>query len=187
MTRFGYPLISYVLWQAFYLFVTECVCRRHIAQNRDVLTSMRWLSADRKNGFNKFCKMVCRKLGVFKPNEEFDGDTTKTKIVFITAQFIYTVLTYIPVKFCYESYIFHVSFLLLTMLKCVWNGASFYIEVFAVRYVRKFKRNPDSSSNGTSPSNSADNTPTSSPHVSPAETNPSISTIPDVSLSKKNH
>ena len=58
MEWFVYPLASYVLWQIFYLFVTELVCRKHIEQNPDVSTSMRWLSADRKNGFNKFCKMV---------------------------------------------------------------------------------------------------------------------------------
>ena len=114
MEWFVYPLASYVLWQIFYLFVTELVCRKHIEQNPDVSTSMRWLSADRKNGFNKFCKMVrlyiyfflqtnfqtiaqqiCRKIGVLKPQEEFDGDTTKTKIVFVTVQFLYTILTYV--------------------------------------------------------------------------------------------
>ena len=58
MEWFVYPLASYVLWQIFYLFVTEVCCRRHIEENPDVSTSMRWLSADRKNGFNKFCKMV---------------------------------------------------------------------------------------------------------------------------------
>ena len=58
MEWFVYPLASYVLWQMFYLFVTEVCCRRHIEENPDVSTSMRWLSADRKNGFNKFCKMV---------------------------------------------------------------------------------------------------------------------------------
>ena len=38
---------------------------------------------------------ICRKIGVLKPQEEFDGDTTKTKIVFVTVQFLYTILTYV--------------------------------------------------------------------------------------------
>eukprot|EP00938_MAST-03A_sp_MAST-3A-sp1_P006418 g6418.t1 len=172
MEWFVYPLASYVLWQIFYLFVTELVCRKHIEQNPDVSTSMRWLSADRKNGFNKFCKM-----------EEFDGDTTKTKIVFVTVQFLYTILTYIPVKFCYENFYFHASFLLVTMLKSIWNGASYYIEVFAVRYVRKFKRSKDV--DRITPPMTPDSTPSTSPSLVPQEVvaSPKIENI----LLKKEH
>ena len=132
---------------------------------------------------------ICRKIGVLKPQEEFDGDTTKTKIVFVTVQFLYTILTYIPVKFCYESFYFHASFLLITMLKSIWNGASFYIEVFAVRYVRKFKRTTDV--NGRTPTMTPDSTPSTSPALKP-EAAPPIDKIflkkeLDTILVKKEH
>ena len=126
---------------------------------------------------------ICRKIGVLKPQEEFDGDTTKTKIVFVTVQFLYTILTYIPVKFCYESFYFHASFLLVTMLKSIWNGASFYIEVFAVRYVRKFKRSKDV--DRITPPMTPDSTPSTSPSLVPQEVvaSPKIENI----LLKKEH
>lgn len=154
---FVYPMIVYVMWQIFYLVVTEILLAKMIRNDRAIETSVRWLARDRRNFFNQLTKKICRKIGILGPNEEFDGETKKTKAVFIATQFSYTILTFIPVKFCYEYFWIHAAFLLITSLKSLWNGAAFYIEVFAVRYVRKFKTTPAESS-----------TPVHSPDVSPS-------------------
>lgn len=88
MEWFGWPLVSYVTWQFLYLFITECACRRTLERDQDIQTSMRWLSADRKNGFNKFCKKICRKLGILGPKEEFNGSSFSSFLSFFSPSFI---------------------------------------------------------------------------------------------------
>lgn len=163
------PLMMYVGWQVFYLLVTEVILAEHIRKDSEISTSVRWLASDRKNAFNKLTKHVCRTCGILGPEEEFDGDSYKTKAVFVATQFIYTVLTFLPVKFCFEYFEVHAVFLLITFLRALWNGAAFYIEVFAVRYVRKFKR-----SDATTPASTPGTSPNLEPMTPPSASPPAL-------------
>ena len=71
---------------------------------------------------------VCRKIGVFREDEFFDSETWKTKIIFWSSQFIYTVLTIWPVKFLFDSRALSYA-LLFVFTMAVWNGANYYFEV----------------------------------------------------------
>jgi len=49
-------------------------------------------------------------------------------------QLIYTFLTILPVKLFYTNFWAHTIFLIAMIIISSWNGASFYIEVFSIRY-----------------------------------------------------
>jgi uncharacterized membrane protein len=82
----------------------------------------------------------CRFLGIFGREEEFDASSMKTKIVFISSQFIYTVCTFIPTVLLYNSQLCHIAYLLLIFTMFTFNGASFYVEVFSKVYQQKIEK-----------------------------------------------
>ena len=59
----------------------------------------------------------------------------------------------------------------MTILKAIWNGAAFYIEVFAVRYVRKFK---DPNNDSITPSSTPDISPVLKPVVRDGDVPPVV-------------
>merc|ERR1719198_774100 len=71
-------------------------------------------------------------------DEDYDSETWKTKMVFWFMQFLYTIGTIIPGYLVYHNYYLNLIWLFYVMAMIVWNGASFYIEVFAVRYSLQF-------------------------------------------------
>ena len=103
---------------------------------------------------------ACRALGVLQPGELFDsevrhtglepraigdqqkgstahtpepclGQSWKTKCVFILVQLLYTVVTLLPVVWLWESFPLHLAYLLAIYTYSIWNGGSYYIEVFS--------------------------------------------------------
>lgn len=99
-----------------------------------LLTSLRWLSTDSKNGMARGVLRACRALGVFGRTEEYDSKTAKTKIVFCAAQLAFTVVCFAPTALLYASHAAHLAYLIGVFVIAVYNGGSFYIEVFAQRY-----------------------------------------------------
>merc|ERR1712025_1171691 len=103
------------------------------------ITSLRYLANDKKNGFRNLCISVLCWLGLSQPGEEFDADSFKAKFSFSFFQFVYTAITIIPTPFLYSSYPLSCIYLMLLYSFGTWNGASYYIEVFAERYLLKFE------------------------------------------------
>ena len=132
------PAGVYLFWQVAQILITEVLLGSMLAQDLTLQTSVRWLCKDYRNGMHQLCKRVCRKLGIFAQDETFDPEAWKSKFIFWTAQFVYTLLTIVPGVIVYHSYTLHVCFLCYVMTGCIWNGASFYIEVFSRRYNLKF-------------------------------------------------
>jgi len=93
---------------------------------------------DKKNGFRNLSLSLLVKLGVSKPGEELVADTVKAKVVFAVLQLVYTIITVIPTYFLYSSYRLSCVYLVLIFGWGTWNGASYYIEVFAERYRLQF-------------------------------------------------
>lgn len=89
------------------------------------------MSTDKKNVFTKTVLKFCRKIGIFGRNEVFDAFSMKTKMVFIIAQFLYSLLTFGPAYLAYYSQYCHIFLLLFIFSMAAFNGASFYIEVFS--------------------------------------------------------
>jgi len=135
---FTLPLGLYIAWQLGYWTITEVFLRNKLSQDKELITSLRWLALDKKNGFRNFIVSLLVKLGVSQPGEEFVADTMKAKVVFASVQLVYTFITILPTYFLYSSYRLSCIYLVLIFGWGTWNGASYYIEVFAERYRLQF-------------------------------------------------
>ena len=77
---------------------------------------------------------IMRRLGVMKETEEFDADTMKTKVIFVTAQLVYTLATLAPVPLLYSSLGLSNLYLALLLGWTVLRGAESYFQDFVERY-----------------------------------------------------
>lgn len=137
---FGIAALGYLFWQLTYFLKTEILDKTFLDSRKDLLTSLRWMSSDKKNSFAVFILKICRKFGVFREDEEFDASSMKTKLIFIISQFIYSVVTFIPTILLYNSQYCHIVYLLLIFTTFTFNGASFYVEVFSKVYQQKIEK-----------------------------------------------
>merc|ERR1712070_1268648 len=86
-----------------------------------------------------------RKLGVFTKEERFNSDEPKTKAIFMAVQLLYTVVALLPVKVLFGNFDLHTGVLMFVFVVCIWNGASYYIDVFSTYYARQFNADADPS------------------------------------------
>lgn len=142
-----YPLLAalavYTLWQLLYILKTEVLDRDYIRSHSSEYTSLRYLTKDPRSSLYRSCKSVLIKLGIMNKDEEFDESTAKTKMIFWGFQFVYTWVSLLPVKLMWHSTHFHTAFLCLINITAIYNGASYYIEVFSRRYNLKFDQHRD--------------------------------------------
>jgi hypothetical protein len=61
-------------------------------------------------------------------------------VVFVSAQFLYTLSTFAPTIFLYRSQFWNALYLIFIFGNAAFNGASFYIEVFSNAYQKKINR-----------------------------------------------
>lgn len=115
------PLIPYIAWQSAYLFKVKVVSDKKIKESK-YTTSLGWMTASANKA-----------AATYKLFNMF-GPKFRTPM-FVICQFLFTVLTMLPAKFCYESKLVHAMLLVFALLVCVWNGASFYIDIFSRRYI----------------------------------------------------
>jgi hypothetical protein len=81
---------------------------------------------------------VARSIGVFAKDEVFNSRTLKTKIIFVVAQVLFTLVTILHTPFLYYSYSFSFCYICVIFGLCIWRGGSYYIELFSERYKLKF-------------------------------------------------
>ncbi|KAF0689275.1 Aste57867_19254 [Aphanomyces stellatus] len=134
---FTFATILYLFWQACYFVKTEMFDREKLDARPELLTSLRWLTTDKKNGFSLFVLSLCRAMRVMGPTEEYNSRTTKTKLIFLAAQLVYTLGTFAPTPFLFRSHFVHCAYIQFIFAAAVHNGASYYIEVFAKMYEKK--------------------------------------------------
>ncbi len=103
-------------------------------ENPEFMTTLRWLSEDRKNPMYRIVLSITRKMKVMGKDEYFDFKSLKTQIIFMASQFALTTVSMIPSVLMYYSFFLNVSFLVFFLTVAVFNGAGYYIEVFSVRY-----------------------------------------------------
>ena len=94
----------------------------------------RHLASDTDNGMHQLVTNLMRRMGVMEEQEIFNAETLKTKIIFITAQFVYTVISIIPVPLLFSSYYCSVVYISAIYGWTVWRGSNFYYEDFLDRY-----------------------------------------------------
>jgi len=134
------PLGLYICWQLGYWTITEGLLRTQLQNDPNLITSLRYLANDKKNGFRNLCVSLLCSLGLGRPGEDLDPDALKSKLIFATSQLIYTMITILPAPFLYFSYRLSCIYMVLLYSFGTWNGASYYIEVFAERYRLQFVR-----------------------------------------------
>ena len=103
--------------------------RTQIANDPDLITSIRYLAGDKKNGFRNLCLSLLCRLGFMGPGEDLVADSIKTKITFAITQLVYTLITILPTPFLFSSYRLSCIYMVLLYGCGTWNGASYYIEV----------------------------------------------------------
>lgn len=132
------PLIIYGVWQVVYLIITEVILAKTLRDDPDIVTSLRYLSKDKKNGMNQITEKVCKALGIMTKEEVFDSETIKSKLIFLSAQGLFTLFTLFPAYILYSNYTLSFIYIVSVFTWCVWRGGTYYIEVFSERYKLKF-------------------------------------------------
>jgi len=133
------PLLFYMCWQCLYILKTEVMDRKIMLANPNIQTSMRWLTRDSKNPMHKIAKKVCRNIGVLSPEEDFDPESLKTKCVFWTGNFIFIIITLLPIPILFANVKANTLYMLFVISAAVYNGSNYYFEVFASRYIQKLE------------------------------------------------
>eukprot|EP01061_Rhynchopus_euleeides_P012038 TRINITY_DN21642_c0_g1_i1.p1 TRINITY_DN21642_c0_g1~~TRINITY_DN21642_c0_g1_i1.p1 ORF type:complete len:505 (+),score=129.42 TRINITY_DN21642_c0_g1_i1:57-1571(+) len=132
---FGTAIIVYLIWQSGYLLETEVRIRKKFDSDAELSSSLRYLA---KHGTAipvvVVVRKVCVRMGFMRRDEEFSPYALKTKLVMVMGQLIFTLVTLLPAWLCYSSYTAHMMHAMLVMWFSVWNGATYYFEVFAGRY-----------------------------------------------------
>jgi hypothetical protein len=139
-TDYGLAILFYILWQIAYFVLTEVIDKDYLNSHPEKVTSLRWLAADTKNPFARFVLKKLRMIGVFGPTEDYDSKTIKTLVVFMSTQLVYTIFTFLPGYFMYRWHAFHFCFILSVAVIALYNGASYYFDVFSARYMREVER-----------------------------------------------
>ena len=125
-------LLGYIIWQMFYLFMTEIVFRRKLSDEPNLLTSLRWLSLDTRGVMHIFVKRVSVRLG-FLPDEKvsISSEDPRIKMIFVLAQFVYTCLcVFLLVPLIVSYRVIHLIWIYVVFGIAAWNGAGFYFTVF---------------------------------------------------------
>ena len=131
---FVLPMMFYVLWQLLYLLTVEVILSSWISANQDLEFALRSLARDTDNGMHQLVLGIVRRLDIMGPTETFKPETVKTKIIFVTAQLVYTVTTLLPVPVLYYSYGVSTIYLSLILGWTVNKGAASYCQDFMERY-----------------------------------------------------
>jgi hypothetical protein len=132
--------LVYLVWQVLYFLKTEVIDKAYLDTCPDKLTSLRWLTTDLKNGLARAVLKLCKSLGVYGPREEFNSYDLKTKVVFMSSQFVYTCITFLLSPLFYYSSSAHMVFIFFIFSTSIFYGGSFYIEVFSQRYQVQLQR-----------------------------------------------
>lgn len=137
---FIHAIAGYLTWQVLYYLKTEVQDRARLAQDPQLVTSLRYLAADKNNAAARGLLKLLRKVGIYGPTEEYDSASLKAKVVFMTAQFIYTALTFLPTYCLYRSQALHMAAIIAVFIIAIHNGAGYYIEIFSARYQLQFSK-----------------------------------------------
>merc|ERR1712241_1008520 len=128
-----WPSVLSLAWQAAFLLVTEVILAEQLSRDPTLVTSVRYLAKDKKNGMNNLTKKVTRQLGILGPDEEF-----KSKLIFCAVQGLYSIIVSIPTLWLYSNYYLSAVYICIIFSWSIWRGGTYYIEIFSERYKMKF-------------------------------------------------
>jgi len=123
---FFLTMAFYSVWQIIYILKTELIDKHKLDNDKEIMTSARWMTEVKPHPIYKFLLQI--------------GMNFQPYILLAGVQFIYTILTLLPIILVFENFELHVAYLLILFVTCVWNGASFYFEVFTETYSKRLTR-----------------------------------------------
>jgi len=124
---FIYALVYYAMWQGYYLLQTEVIDKKKLEMDAEIMTSARWMSLVKPHPV----WVYLRKKGVSEKS---------AAAALVGTQFLYTILTLVPVIPIYQNFYLHCLYLATIIIMCVWNGANFYFEIFSDSYSKRLSR-----------------------------------------------
>lgn len=138
---FLYPLAGYAVWQIAQLILTEVVLADYLQKNPDALTSLRQLIDWERHKLNIFATRICKLTGSLNDDQKlcWRARPLQANVVFVSMQLLYTLITIAPLWPLFQFEYLNKAFVALVCAASVREGASFYIEIFAERYVDQFK------------------------------------------------
>lgn len=122
-----HPFLFYLLWQLLYLLKTEVISRQKLSNDTEIMTSLRWLQ--QKATHTKSYKIINQ---VFGPGYHLIG--------FVLYQGFYTILTLLPIPLFWNSMRIHTFYLSAIFIQALINGATYYFQIFASRYIEDLQR-----------------------------------------------
>ncbi|KYR01088.1 transmembrane protein [Tieghemostelium lacteum] len=161
------PILLYIFWQVFYYVKTEVVDQSKLANDKDIMTSLRWMSIKQPHPVYKY---LVKK-----------GFTVSPLVILMLVQLLYTLGTLLAVPIIIRSFYLHTGLLIFVFVAVSWNGSSFYFEVFSENYSKRLlKEAAEKASRSSSPTN----TPSDSSNTSPGSDSSNSSTSSSSSSSK---
>jgi len=132
-------LSYYVFWQIIYLLITEVVCGAYLSQHPEELTSMRYfIERGQKTALYRIVASAMRACGLLRDGDVMKIGEFRTLMTFVLSQLLYTVITMLP-PLLFQGNVWLSSLWLLAIgLNAVWNGATYYIQIFSRRYADRF-------------------------------------------------
>ncbi|CAD7697091.1 unnamed protein product [Ostreobium quekettii] len=115
-----YPIPLYLLWAIIYYLKIFVFSERKI-QEREYATLFKYMTSNKKSGFAKFILSFQRR---WQP------------VVFLGFHLTFFVVALVFVVFCWRTYWVHTALIIALSCVSVWNGANFYFEVFATKYMK---------------------------------------------------
>lgn len=116
------PFLYYVIWQTIYLVKTEIISKQKLEYNTDIMTSLRWMTRKKTSSSYKL-------LSVFGEHNQLP--------TFVLIQAAYTIATFIICPLLWHSIVLHSLYLALIFIIALSNGATYYFQVFAKRYIEE--------------------------------------------------
>jgi hypothetical protein len=113
-------MLVYLVWQTGYILVVF-MWRNEKVERKSYETSYRWMINKSKKLFlHKWCMALGPRYG---------------KHLFVTYQFVYTMVSMLLAYFCFHYHYANVVLVVIVLTVASYNGASFYIDVFSRRYI----------------------------------------------------
>lgn len=136
-----HPFLVYLLWQALYICVTECICRgvmddaRFDTSLRHQASSFNKAAVKGKKGVLHLVALWC---GVLKEGR-LDPCSLGAKTFFMGTQALYTLLTLLVAALAWHSFYLNALLIIGVLFHTVFQGAGFYVRVFSERYIEEAK------------------------------------------------
>lgn len=151
--QFVYPMTFYLAWQLFYSYIQFTI----IEKDKTLVTSLRHLAKDHKNPSTKMGTKLAVRLGFIEDGEKLDPYKLSIIVMFTLFQFFYMIVCLIGTRLLFNyEFINSIALILITAM-AVWNGGSYYIQIFSQRYNAKFQAEK-ANSNATPPSGNSTDT-----------------------------